>query len=300
MKYFTKEVNIAIVSILAVVTLFFGLKFLKGLSLVSQDTTYYINFTNISGLGVTSVVYADGYRVGTVTDIEYDYEHPGNIRVAVDLNPELRIPKGTTATIESDMLGNVKVNLTMQGNPTVLIQPGGDIPGIVSNGALAMAAEMVPQIQALMPKLDSILTSVNRLLADPALQASLHNVEGITNNLNTTTANLNSMMAQMNTQMPGLMKKADGVMTNAETITSNFAAINVQETMNKIDQTLANVQAMTDKINNPTGTMGKLLNDPSIYDNLNATMRDADSLMIDLKAHPKRYVHFSVFGKKDK
>lgn len=300
MKFFTKEVNIAIVSILAVVTLFFGLKFLKGLSLVSKDTTYYINFTNISGLGVTSVVYADGYRVGTVTDIDYDYEHPGNIRVAVDLNPELRIPKGTTAAIESDMLGNVKVNLTMQGNPTVLIEPGGNIPGIVSSGALAMAAEMVPQIQALMPKLDSILTSVNRLLADPALQASLHNVEGITNNLNTTTANLNTMMAQMNSQMPGLMKKADGVMTNAETITSNIAAINVQETMNKIDQTLANVQAMTDKINNPTGTMGKLLNDPSIYDNLNATMRDADSLMIDLKAHPKRYVHFSVFGKKDK
>ena len=100
--------------------------------------------------------------------------------------------------------------------------------------------------------------------------------------------------------MPGLLAKADGVMDNAQVVTSNLSKVDVEGTMSKVNATLDNVQAFTDQLNNNTGSLGLLMRDPNLYYNLNATVKSADSLLIDLKSHPKRYVHFSVFGRKDK
>ena len=151
-----------------------------------------------------------------------------------------------------------------------------------------------------MPKLDSILTSLNTLLADPSIAQSLHNIQTITANLNTTTNSLNTMMATVNGKLPGLMQKADGTMGNAQKFTANLAELDIQNTLNKVDETMANVKSITDRLNSNEGTLGLLMNDQSLYHNLNSTVNNADSLMLDLRQHPKRYVHFSVFGKKDK
>ena len=97
-----------------------------------------------------------------------------------------------------------------------------------------------------------------------------------------------------------MMDKADGVLDNADKLTEKLAAIDYAATLAKVDATLNNVEEMTAKLNSKEGTLGLLMRDPSLYNNLNSTMRSADSLLIDLKAHPKRYVHFSIFGKKDK
>ena len=144
------------------------------------------------------------------------------------------------------------------------------------------------------------MASVNALLADPALSHSLHNIEGITAGLSTTAAELNTLTVSLNRQLPSIMGKADGVMANADTLTRNLNDLDLAATMAKVDQTLKNVEQMTAKLNSNEGTLGLLMRDPGLYNNLNATMMHADSLMIDLKSHPKRYVHFSVFGKKDK
>lgn len=300
MSYKSKEIRIALVAIIALVFMFFGIKFLKGLSLVASDSTYYIEFNNVSGLTPSCIVLANGYQVGTITKIDFDYKNPSNIRVRIDVNKKLNIPRETTASVESDLLGNIKVVLDLKGDPTDCLEPGSTIPELTAKGALAQAADMVPVIMEMLPKMDSILISVNQLLSSPALTASLNNIEGMTSNLKTTSSDLNRLMSQLNGQVPGLMIKADGVLGNAESITSNLASTDFNATMQKIDATMANVQILIDKMNSPEGTVGKLLSDPQVYDNLNATMADADSLMLDLKAHPKRYVHFSVFGKKDK
>lgn len=300
MKYFTKEVQIALVAIVAVVVLFFGLKFLKGLDLFSTGDTYYISFSNISGLTISSPVYADGYRVGVVKSIDYDYARKGNITAEVELNDGMRVPRGSSAEIVSDMLGNVKVNLLLANNPRERVNPGERIQGGINAGALGKVADMVPTIEKMLPKMDSILASVNALMADPAIRASLHNVQTITGNLTVTTAQMNTLLAGLNKQIPGTINKANGVLDNTNKLAVKLNQVDVAGTMARVNATLANVQQFTQTLNSRRGTLGLLMNDPGLYNNLTSTMRDADSLMINLKQHPKRYVHFSLFGKKDK
>lgn len=296
----TKEIKIALVAIVGILILYFGINFLKGMNLFSTNNTYFITFDDIQGLGASTPIYADGYKVGTVDGLEYDYKENGPIKVKVDIIKDLRIPQGSKAEIVKDLMGNLQVNLLLANNPRERVEPGGIIPGAVNGGMMDKAASLVPVVEKMLPKLDSILTSVNALLADPALAASLHNVETITSNLTVSTRELNILMAGLNKQVPGMIGKANGVLDNTNRLTANLASLDVQGTLNKVNQTLESAHQFTEKLNSNQGSLGLLMNDTKLYDNLTSTMSHADSLVIDLKAHPKRYVHFSVFGRKDK
>lgn len=296
----TKEIKIALVAIVGILIMYFGINFLKGMNLFSTNNTYFITFDDIQGLGASTPIYADGYKVGTVDGLEYDYKENGPIKVKVDINKDLRIPQGSKAEIVKDLMGNLQVNLLLANNPRERVEPGGIIPGAVNGGMMDKAANLVPVVEKMLPKLDSILTSVNALLADPALAASLHNVETITSNLTVSTRELNTLMAGLNKQVPGMVRKANGVLDNTNRLTANLASLDVQGTLNKVNQTLESAHQFTEKLNSNQGSLGLLMNDTKLYDNLTSTMGHADSLVIDLKAHPKRYVHFSVFGRKDK
>ena len=299
MKKYSKEIQIAVVAILGVVVLYYGMQFLKGLT-ISSGNNYYVRFTDISGLSSSCPVYANGYKVGVVEDIIYDFDNQENIVAVLGIDKEMRMSQGTTAAIVSDFLGNIKLELKMGDRAAGFLTPGDTIYGGLDQGALAKAAEIIPQVQSLMPKLDSILVSVNALLADPAIANSLHNIDQITGSLTTTSRELNRLTASLNQQMPQMLENADGMLANANSLTRNLNELDLAATMQKVDNTLRNVEQMTAKLNSKDGTLGLLMHDPELYNNLNATMMHADSLMIDLKQHPKRYVHFSVFGKKDK
>lgn len=296
----TKEIKIALVAIVGILVMYFGINFLKGMNLFSTNNAYYMTFDDIQGLGASTPIYADGYKVGTVDGLEYDYKENGPIKVKVDINKDLRIPQGSKAEIVKDLMGNLQVNLLLANNPRERVEPGGVIPGAVNGGMMDKAANLIPVVEKMLPKLDSILTSVNALLADPALAASLHNVETITSNLTVSTRELNTLMASLNKQVPGMVRKANGVLDNTNRLTANLASLDVQGTLNKVNQTLESAHQFTERLNSNQGSLGLLMNDTKLYDNLTSTMSHADSLVIDLKAHPKRYVHFSVFGRKDK
>ena len=128
----------------------------------------------------------------------------------------------------------------------------------------------------------------------------MNNVQQITKDLTTSTRELNTLMAGLNKNVPNLMNKANNVMDNTTKVTENLASVDIDATMDKVNQTLANVQTLTQTLNSKQGTLGLLMNDPSLYNKLTKTVQSADTLLNNLREHPKRYVHFSIFGKKEK
>lgn len=290
-----KEVRIAIVAILGIIVLFFGMNFLKGLQMFSSSDIYYVSYGNVSGVEKNTPVYADGVRVGSVSGITYDYSHQSPTILALAIDREMRVPLGSTAEVKSDLMGNTQVNLLLATNLRERVNPGDTIKGNEEDDMIEKLKAMVPTVEKLGPKLDSILTSLNAILGNPAIQATLANAQVITTDLTTTTKQLNTLMAQLNNNVPGMISKANDVLDNTQTLTGNLATVDVQGTMNQVNQTLADVQRTIDNINSTKGTLGKLISDPSLYDQLNSTVNHADSLMIDLKSHPKRYVHFSIW-----
>lgn len=300
-QYFNIEVKVAIAAIIAIILLFFGIKFLKGIDVFKSTHTYYIVFSDITGLSKSNPVYANGYAVGNVKDIEYNYASPGNVVVEVELSKAMRIPKGTTAELVSSMLGSVNMNLVFSSNPLEHLNAGDTIYGKVHEGSLEKAEAMIPVFEKMMPKLDSILTSLNTLLADPALSSTLHNANAISENLKHATVQMNHILYS---DIPKLSRRMDNIGENTEILTRNLSQLDIASTLESVNNTVESVNrvvnTMNAKINGSDNTMGLLLNDRGLYDKLYDTMNNANKLIIDLKEHPKRYVHFSVFGKKDK
>ncbi|HIZ04329.1 MAG TPA: MCE family protein, partial [Candidatus Phocaeicola gallistercoris] len=202
------------------------------------------------------------------------------------------------AELVTEMLGTVKMNLLLNLESAEYYGENDTIPGFANNGIMGAAEkDLLPQLQRMMPKMDSILGSLNKLLADPALANTLHNAEQLTASLGSTSSQLDKLM---HTDVPQLTENINAVTSNLRTISDNLKDVDYASTILKVDSTLANVRLLTEKLNRKDNTLGLLMNDSSLYQNLNATSANAASLLQDLKEHPKRYVHFSLFGKKDK
>lgn len=297
MKLLTKEVKIGLAGIIALCILVYGINYLKGIHLFKPTSYFYVQFENVNGLTKSSPVFADGFHVGIVRNLHYDYTTPGRVVAEIEVNPELRIPRGSSAELVTEMLGGVKMTLLLANNPRERLAVGDTLTGRLNNGLMDQAAGMVPQIEKMLPKLDSILTSLNTLLADPALPSTLHNVEQMTASLSHTSQRLERLMGN---EVPRLTNNLCVISDNFAQISNNLKQVDYAAAMQKVDATLANVKQLTDQLGRTDNTVGLLLNDPSLYNNLSATSANAAALLEDLKNHPKRYVHFSLFGKKDK
>ena len=308
MKIFNREVKIALTAIVAIVLVYLLINFMKGINVFNSSNTYYVRFDNIAGLAVSNAVYANGYPVGIVRGIQYDYGNHERVVVAIELDKEMHMPRGTKAELVTSLMGGVTMSLMLGPNPTDNLVQGDTISGGLHEGAVEKVEALMPTIMDMLPKLDSIVTNIARLSADPALTQTLRNTAEITNNLRRTSAKLDAMVGR---DLPQMMQNLNKTSRNVERLSNNLAAINLQETMNEVNASLAevkqfsaNINAMTydlnSKLNSRDNTFGLLLNDRKLYDNLNHAVSSADSLLINVKAHPKRYVHFSIFGKKDK
>ena len=192
MKYITKEVRIGAAGIVALCILVFGINFLKGINMFKPSSYFYIKFSNVNGLANASPVYADGVRVGIVREISYNYEIPNNIIVEIEVDTDLRIPKGSSAELESDFMGNTRMNILLANNPREKYAVGDTLQGSVNGGMMENVAALMPEITKMIPKMDSILSSLNALLADQSIPATLNHIEKTTANLEITSGQLKS------------------------------------------------------------------------------------------------------------
>lgn len=300
-KYFTIEVKVAITAIIAIILLFFGMKFLKGIDIFKSTRTYYITFSDVTGLAKSNPVYAGGFAVGNVKDIIYDYNNPGNIVVQIELDKKMKIPAGTSAELLSTMLGGVNLNLLLNNGAQDFLQAGDTISGRMHLGALDKAETMIPAFEKLLPKLDSILATVNVLVADPSIRETLHNLDDLSRNLNESSQQLTQLLKY---DVPRVTANLNEIGHNTSRFTSNLADLNLQATLDSVNNTVNEVNRLTaslnGKLNSKDNSLGMLLSSRALHDSLTAVSGSANALLMDLKSHPKRYVHFSVFGKKDK
>lgn len=294
----SREAKIGVAGVIALVLLFFTIKFLQGVSLFSSSDVYVINFRNAKALAKSSPVYADGFQVGIVSDIRYDYEHPGHgVIVEISVDKGMRIPIDTKAVLDEAMLGGCTLNLMMGSSPVERYEVGDTIPSADNNGLMARAAELMPQLEQTLGKVDTLLVSLNALASDPNLTATLTNVNSLTANLDRSSEQLDLLLRR---DVPALTNTFNTTGQHATALMDTLAALDLQATLATLDMTLREVQAAVAQLNRTDNNAGLLLHDAAIYENLTRTTEAAAALLEDLKANPKRYVHFSLFGKKQK
>lgn len=296
MKFLTREVKIGLTGIIALAALFVGLNFLKGINLFKSSNSYYIEFADIKGLAKSGPVFANGYRIGVVHNIEYNYQNPGHVVVEISVDDNMRLPKGTEAKLVTAMLGGCDLHLTLPTQAQESYAPGDTLKGTDSDGLMDKAEAMLPQVEQIVSKVDTLISTLNTLAANPNLAAIMSNANEITANLSASSRQLNALLRN---DMPQLTGKMNRIGDNVVTLTDNLNQLDLQGTLAKVDTTLNYVQLMTEKMNRKDNTLGLLLNDSTLYNNLSNTAGSANNLLIDLKEHPKRYVHFSLFGRKE-
>ena len=295
---FTKEAKIGLVSIVSLALLYLGINYLKGVNLFKPVNHYYVAFSNVKGVTVSSPVFVEGFKVGLVREISYDYDTTGKISVLVSLEDKMRINKGSYITVVNSFLGGAELHIHLNTFVDDYFHSGDTIEGRMETDMMTSVQEnLLPGIEQMMPNLDSILGGLQTLVNHPALTQSLAHVEQTTASLEHSSRRLDQLLAK---DVPVIVENLKGITTNFESVSGQLKELDLVGTMRTVNATLANLKLTTDKLNSADNSLGLLLNDRQLYDNLNGTMENASLLLLDLREHPKRYVHFSLFGSKQK
>jgi len=316
----SNETKVGALTAIAITLLILGFNFLKGKSLFKTGNYLYAKYPNTKGLMISHPVYVNGFKVGLVADIENTDPSLKEIVLTIKLNQKFNIPTNSVASIKESALGTPSVEIVL-GTETKYLNSGDTLVTGNNDGLLgALTQKIAPigdQLKATLQSLDSVLKNVNALL-DPSakgnLQQSIANVNKATASLAASTASIQSMMnaqtgsiAQSMNNLNSFSKnladnneKITKMMTNIEKTTENLSKADIDGTIASLKNTIDNLNGLVEKVASKDGSLGLLMNDKTLYNNLTNTIRSANILVDDLKMHPKRYVNVSVFGKKDK
>ncbi len=296
-KNFNKELAVGFIGIIALLLIYFLINFFKGIDLFKNGERYYVKFENIGELVGSSPVFLNGYKAGNVQGIHYDFESMNEIVVTIEIDKRLQIPVGSVAKITTHMLGSADISIIMAKN-NIFYQPGDTLHGVLDKGIAGEANDkIIPTLNNMLPKIDSILTATNRLLSNPSIAATIENAEELTKELQATTKQLNNLLAD---DLPQITEKIINIEDDMLTMSSQLREVDYKHLFMALDTTISNMQHLTAALKNGEGTAGMLLKDSTLYNNLNKTCEAANELLTNLRENPKRYVHFSVFGRKEK
>lgn len=291
-----KELTIGGLVIVALAVLFLGIDFLKGVNVFKASNYYYVEYTNVEGLAISAPVTLNGFKVGQVREIEYEFDNPGHVMVEVSLEKKLRLPQGTKAVLTTDLLGTASIVLK-PGAGAGWQAVGDRLEGVADKGLMANVGGMMPTVEAIFPKIDTLLTNLNAITGDPALTASVKRLDAITGNLEATTKRLSAMMAQLQpvaSNVNSLTSNLDSITGDVSVLTARLRELPVDSLSADLAATIANLQALSEELKNPDGSLGMLMKDPALYNNLNNTVSSLDSLFVDIKKNPKRYISIKL------
>ncbi len=305
MKFY-KESKIGIIIALVIAMFIVGLNFLKGRNIFTSSLPYYAVFDNIGGLKKSSVVSANGYSIGLVSDIFFKKGDVNKIVVEILVEKQFKIPKNTIVEIYgTDLMGSKAVNLILGDslkfaakNDTLLSRFGGDLNTLVSKKLMPLK----DKAENLIVSIDSVVNIIHHTFT-PETQQNLRRaiaaLEGLIITEKQKISKILDNLESISQNFENSNKSITNLVNNQSTVSDSLAAANLKKTIDKANITLTQTSEILTKINAGKGSLGKLVNNDSLYLNLNKTIQDLDFLIVDLNNHPKRYVHLSIFGSKD-
>ncbi|MEY2829348.1 MAG: hypothetical protein RIQ33_1206 [Bacteroidota bacterium] len=316
----SNEIKIGIFGIATLVILFSGYNFLKSSDFFSNNNRFYIFYKNVEGLGVANEVQINGFKVGKVISLKILPERNNQIMAVVDIDKNIKVYKNSIFKINSVPLSTTVIKLeTING--TALAENGDTLIGESSSSIINQFTEQMEPIkqkaQAVAGTIDSILTQLKSMMDNggkTGLQNSLSDIQSMIHNLKETTEKVNGLMKSESERLDNILKNVDAItsnlknnnatishaLNNLDKITDDIAKSNLKQTIENTNNTIADLSSILNKIKSGNGSLGMLVNDDKLYLNLKSSSENLDKLIIDLKANPKRYVHFSVFGGKEK
>ena len=315
----SNETKVGALTAVAITLLVLGFNFLKGKTLWSKSRTLFAKYTNVQGLSASNPVMINGLEVGTVYSINTD-KNMKTILVNMNITRDVNIPTNSIAVIKTSLLGTTTVDIKL-GDAATYIPKNDTIATEVSAGIFTEAMEKVNpvlyQVTKAVGAIDSVLLNVNHVIDPDAknnIQATLQHLNVITANLIESSASLNTLlntqtgalaktMGNLNTFTDNLNKnneKINSMVANLDKTSSHLANLDLQKTLTTLNGTITDLKTMIAKFNTNTGSLGLLMNDTRLYNNLAATGNKLNLLLDDIRTNPKRYISFSVFGKKNK
>ncbi|MDB5131923.1 MAG: transporter permease [Mucilaginibacter sp.] len=311
----SNETKIGALTAVAITILILGYSFLRGNDLFSGSNKYYAIYHSVDGLSVSKPVLVNGFPIGRVSKMKLQPD--GRTIVELKVDDQYKVPSNTLAKLVStDLLGG-KAIVFDYGNSNTYAEDNDTLHANIQ-GSLAESLQPIQtKAENLITKLDSSLAAINRIL-NPNFQKNIdRSFLSIANSLQTlegTTKKIDALVAAQTTHINGILSNTEavsvnlkkssghltGITSNFEKVSSDIAASNIGQTLDNANKAMADLQATINKINSTKGTLGLLINDDKMYKNLNDASANLNNLFIDIKAHPKNYVSFSVFGGKKK
>lgn len=306
----SRELKIGIVAIITIAFMIWGLNFLKGINIFKSTDEYYSTYNDIGGLIESGIVYLRGFKVGNVGGIVYDAKGSGKIVVKFELKERVKIPVNSVFQIySSSLVSGIKDVRLILAEGSKYYKPGDTVPGELDRGLDAKIDPITKQTMVAISKIDTVVGSLARILDEQRvseIKQTIGQVGGITSSLDSNLRDGGALdnsfknLEAITDNLKQSNQELRNIISNFSAVSDSLADSQLKSAINKADSTLASTSIILAKVESGQGTLGMLVNNDTLYNNLKDVTESLDLLLKDLREHPKRYVHFSLFGKKDK
>ncbi len=279
--------------IVALVLFYFGFNFLKGIDLFDSSTRYYVILSNGKDVTKSTPVNIDGYRVGLVRDVKLDYQHLSGITVELALDKDLRLPVGSKIAIKGNPLTGAELVIIKERNPKTYYQENDTIPSISNADVIEQVTEdILPSMQKMIGKMDTLIMGLNRIVNNDHIGRTFTEISQASENIRKASDIIQHTIAN---DVPTVANNISQATASINDISTRLRNIEIEKTITDFSATVKSLQVISNKLTQKDNSLGLLLNDHQLYDNLKRVSNSADSLLIDLRVNPKRYVTFSLF-----
>lgn len=294
-KKISRNFWIGLTTVIALFLFYFGFNFLKGRNVFESTEEYFVPLSDTGGLSRSSSVLINGYTVGKVKDLKFDYENMYSSVAILAVSRDLNLPLGTTAYVKTNPFGGAAMILEVPEVNTgdYYFTPGDTIPSRIRPDLMKeIEEEIAPQVSRSLASLDSLIATVKSVVSDPNITSTISEISLSAANIRNTSAQLNAYMSK---KMPTILNNIDSTSIAVKQISNSVPADELESAVLEFKAVVANLRKVSDQVNGKDSSVGLLLNDPELYRQLQSTVSSADSLITDIKNHPKRYLKISIF-----